>query len=81
MSQGGVDALKAIKLLLEQGKMDKDVILMLDEIYLQKDEEYTGGHMIGADVDGKLFKGKFLTLCKKAYIIHYSLSFLRHVYK
>ena len=37
--------------------MDKDVILMLDEIYLQKDEAYQGGHVIGSDKDGNLFKG------------------------
>ena len=57
LSQGGVDSLKAIKLLLKQGKMDKDAILMLDEIYIQKDADYSGGTTVGADKDGKLFKG------------------------
>lgn len=57
LSQGGVEPLKAIKLLREKGKIDKDVILMLDEMYLQKDEQYQGGNMIGADEDGNLFKG------------------------
>ena len=57
LCQGGVEPLKACKVLLEQGKMDKDVVLMLDEIYLQKEEQYSGGTRTGADVDGKLFKG------------------------
>ena len=57
LSQGGVEPLKACKLLLERGKMDKDVILSLDEIYIQKDAEYNGGRMIGTDADGKMFKG------------------------
>ena len=33
---GGIEPLKAIKLLLEEGKVDSDCILMLDEMYLQK---------------------------------------------
>jgi hypothetical protein len=57
LSQGGVDSLKACKLLLERGKMDKDVILMIDEIYIQKDVQYQGGKLIGTDEDGNLFKG------------------------
>ena len=40
LSQGGVDSLKACKLLLDRGKIDKDVVLLLDEMYLQKDEQY-----------------------------------------
>ena len=57
LSEGGVDSLKACKLLLERGKMGKDVILMLDEIYIQKGAEYSGGTTVGVDKDGKLFKG------------------------
>ena len=37
--------------------MDRDTILSLDEIYLQKDSQYNGGRMIGTDSDGKMFKG------------------------
>ena len=49
LSKGGIEPLKACKLLLEEGKMDKDVILSLDEIFLQKDAQYSGGRTIGAD--------------------------------
>ena len=37
--------------------MDKDVVLLLDEIYLQKDAHYQDGKLVGADEDGNLFKG------------------------
>ena len=35
--------------------MDRDTILSLDEIYLQKDSQHNGGRMIGTDSDGKMF--------------------------
>ena len=57
LSRGGVDSLKAVKVLLEQEKIDKDIVLLLDEIYLQKDVDYSGGKMIGCDEDGNMFKG------------------------
>ena len=57
LSKGGIEPLKACKLLLEEGKMDKDVILSLDEIFLQKDAQYSDGRTIGANADGNLFKG------------------------
>ena len=37
--------------------MDKDVVFLLDEIYIQKDVQYDGGKLIGADGDGNMFKG------------------------
>ena len=40
LSKGGIEPLKACQLLLDRGKIDKDVILSFDEIYLQKDTEY-----------------------------------------
>ena len=36
LSQGGPEPLKAFKLLLNHGKIDKNVVLMEDEVYLQK---------------------------------------------
>ena len=41
LTQGGVESLKAVKLLLGQGKTYKDVVLLIDEIYLQ-DEKLIG---------------------------------------
>ena len=37
LSQGGVELLKAIKIMLREGKIDKDVVLLIDEMYLQKE--------------------------------------------
>ena len=57
IQKGGVDALKAAKFLREQNKLSNDVVLMVDEMYLEKSCEYDGGNYIGADSDGKLYKG------------------------
>ncbi len=40
---GRVDAMKAAKILLDNGKISKDVIMMFDEIYLEKEANYQGG--------------------------------------
>ena len=74
LSQGGIDSLKAIKLLREQGKMDKDVILMLDEIYIEKDEQYHAGKMIGADEHGNLFKGMKNSFLFSCILIHRNVT-------
>ena len=50
ISNGGVDPVK-------KGRISEDVILMIDEMYLQKSEEYYGGEIVGCDDEGKLYKG------------------------
>ena len=57
IQQGGVDSVKAVKLLLERGKISRDVVLMADEMYLDKGTQYHGGEYVGDDCDGQLFKG------------------------
>ena len=57
ISQGGVYPIKSAKLLLEKKKISKVVVQMIDEMYLQKSQEYCGGELIGCDEDGNLFKG------------------------
>ena len=37
LTEGGIDPLKAAKVLLKQGKIFTEVVLLLDEVYLQKD--------------------------------------------
>ena len=49
--------MKSAKLLLAKGRISKDVILLIDEMYLQKSEEYHGGEIVGCDEEGKLYKG------------------------
>ncbi len=57
IQQGGVDAIKAIKLLKDKGHMSKDVILMVDEMFLQKASQYQGGDFVGENEIGELYKG------------------------
>ena len=57
LKQGGVDSIKALKLLREQGKISEDIVLMADEMYLQKSSDFAEGDYIGADENGKLYKG------------------------
>ena len=40
-----------------EGKIDKDVVLLIDEMYLQKEMQFQQGKLIGCDNDGNLFKG------------------------
>ena len=47
----------AAKTLLAEGCISEDVILMSDEMYLQKSTKYHGGEYIGADNEGELFNG------------------------
>ena len=57
IQKGGVDAVKGIKLLREKGKMSKDVVLMVDEMFLQKCIQYMAGEQVGEDENGELYKG------------------------
>ena len=53
LNKGEMEPIKAVKVLLDQGK----IVLLLDEIYLQKDAQYQGGKLVGVDSEGNLFKG------------------------
>ena len=56
LTEGVIEPLKAVKVLLEQGKMRTDVILLLDEVYLQKDTKYQDGKLVRADNEGNCTK-------------------------
>ena len=57
ISSGGVDPVKAAKLLLDKELISKDVVLMVDEMYLQKSADYHSGDLVGCDESGVLYKG------------------------
>ena len=57
IQQGGVDSLKALKVLREKGGISTDLILMVDEMYLHKAAQYQAGEYVGADEEGNLYKG------------------------
>ena len=49
---GGVDSLKAAKKVREKGHISSDVILMVDEMFLQKEASYQSGDYVGEDEEG-----------------------------
>lgn len=53
----GVHSMKAAEMLLHQGSISSDVVLMADEMYLQKGAQFHGGEYIGGNCDGELFGG------------------------
>ena len=57
ITEGQLDAVKSAKTLKSQGAISIDVVLMFDEMYLQKCEEYSGDEIIWADENNELFKG------------------------
>ena len=59
-----VDSVKAAKLLKEQNKISTDVIIMVDEMYLQKCAQFSGGEYVGADLEGNLYNGIVVFMIK-----------------
>ena len=57
LSQEGVEPLKAVRLLLNERKIDKDIVLLIDEMCLQKELKFQQCKLIGCDDNGNLFKG------------------------
>ena len=57
MVSGKLDVSAVAKALKESGSISTDVIVIFDEIYLQKCEEYFGGETFGVDENGEIFKG------------------------
>ena len=55
-ASGNVDTAAVTTALKQQGRISEDFILILDEIYLQKSEEYFGGDKFGTNEDGDLYK-------------------------
>ena len=49
--------MKGASALLLNGSISTDIVLLFDEMYLQKCEEYVGGESYGADKEGNLYKG------------------------
>ena len=56
-STGSIDPVASAKILKENGKISSDVILIFDEIYIQRCEEYSGGASFGVDENNILYNG------------------------
>ena len=54
---GGINALKALKIVHEKSSFSSDCILIIDEMYLQKSAQYQSGENEGVDKEGNLYKG------------------------
>ena len=57
-----LDDVKFANSLKSQGVIFKDVVLIFDEMYLQKCEEYSGVKMIGSNENQKLYKRLFSSM-------------------
>ena len=57
IQEEGVNLIKTLKSLWENGKILNDCILMVDEMCLEKATQYYCGNYVGADHDGNLYKG------------------------
>ena len=55
-TEGRLDTVKCAKSLKFQGVISEDVVLMFDEMYLRKCEEYCGGEIIGANENSEIYK-------------------------
>ena len=54
---GWADFMNAAKVLLENGSISSDIVLMANEIYLQQGTQFHSGEWIGVNENGELFKG------------------------
>ena len=54
--EGNIDIIKTANLLYENGSLSKDIMLIFDEMYLQKCVEYTGGEIIGLSDENEVYK-------------------------
>ena len=64
LRKGSVDEVKAAKLSLEKNKIDENVLLMIDEMYLHKSAQNSWGDFIGCNTVRNLYKG-FIVLTIK----------------
>ena len=53
----GISSLNVAKALLDKGCISQDIIVLCDEMYLQKETQYHGGSYVGADEDGNFYSG------------------------
>ena len=57
LSSGVLAITKGDAILLDNGKISSDCVLLFDEMYLQKGVNYQGGKYVGETEDGELYKG------------------------
>ena len=70
--------MKAARLLKEQTKILTDVVLLVDEMYLQKCAQYAGGECVGADLDGNLYNPFFAINSRELKNLRFKLNVDTH---
>ena len=56
--QESVNISKLSKMMVDSNSISKNIILIFDEVYLEKREGYAGGELLtGAEPDGNLYNG------------------------
>ena len=55
IDKDGMEPIKAVAVLLDKGKIGEDLVLLSDEIYLQKDIQYQGGKFAGVNFGSCFF--------------------------
>ena len=65
LTKGSVDKIKSAKLLLEKNEIDKNIIIMVDEIYLCKCAQYSRDDFIGCDTKENLYKGVIVFMIQR----------------
>ena len=61
IQKGGIDAIKAVSLLLQKREISEDIILMADKMYLQMPCQYHSGEYVGLH-KRNLHKGTFMSV-------------------
>ena len=74
INNGGMEPIKVVKNLLDQGKIREEVVLLLDEIHLQKDLKYHGGKLVGLESERNLLKGVMTLMLNSLKQSHLSLK-------
>ena len=64
---------------MEQGKIGTDVVLLLDEVYLQIDSQYQDGKLVGADNEGNLYKGVIFMTNSLEKSIHFAIKAITEI--
>ena len=56
IKKGNNGALKIAKLLFENSSISKDIVVLFNEMYLQKCVDYCGGEFFGSNINNDLYK-------------------------
>ena len=59
-----MDTLKSAEILMQNGSISSDCVLMVDKMYLKKSSQYHGGNYVGEDDNGHVYRHSCLYDCR-----------------